>query len=142
MKALVLLAVLAAPAYADDVSGSYDVKVDEVPTNCPNAVHYPASMVVKIAVRGGTLQVDLDVTPTMTGTPSKTGKINARSKLVSVPRVAGMLGTFSVGGRVASDGLLSLVMNGEFQTADKRPLCTQSWNLAGVKQDAAKPKKP
>jgi hypothetical protein len=52
-----------------------------------------------------------------------------------------MDGVFSVAGRVSSDGMLSLVLVGEYQTQGK-PLCTQSWNLSGIKgKGGEKPKK-
>jgi hypothetical protein len=39
----------------------------------------------------------------------------------------------SVAGRNTEDGMVSLVMVGEYQTAG-RPLCTQSWNLSGLRK--------
>ena len=50
----------------------------------------------------------------------------------------GMDGVFSVAGRITTEGMLSLVMVGEYQTAGK-PLCTQSWNLAGLRARSDRP---
>ena len=52
-----------------------------------------------------------------------------------------MDGVFSVAGRITGEGMLSLVMVGEYQTAGK-PLCTQSWNLSGLRARPDKPDKP
>jgi hypothetical protein len=92
---------------------------------------------VKIEIKGSDLQVDIDRTPLMVGKPAKTGKVSARSPKPGHTPVAGMDGVFSVAGRVTGEGLLSLVMVGEYQTAGK-PLCTQSWNVSGLKADKAK----
>jgi hypothetical protein len=131
------LALGAGRARADDASGTYEIKIDEVPTNCEHPLKYPTSTTLKVDVKGTTMTLELDRTPTMIGPPPKGGKVNAKSKLGHTP-VSGMDGTFSVGGRISSDGILGLVLNAEYQTTDKKLLCTQSWNLSGLKQDAKK----
>jgi hypothetical protein len=122
----------AAPAYADEpIAGSYEAKFEQVANNCDHPIAYPARGAVKIDIKGGDLQVDIDRTPIMTGTPRKDGKVNARSRLGHTP-IEGMDGVFTVAGRVTSDGMLSLSLIGEYQAAGK-PLCTQSWTLSGLK---------
>jgi hypothetical protein len=129
---------IALPAHADDLTGSYEVKFEQVSTNCEHPLAYPAHGTMKIDQKGGDLQVDIERTPIMVGKPNKTNKLSARSPKPGHTPIAGMDGVFSVAGRITGEGMLSLVMVGEYQTAGK-PLCTQSWNLAGLRAD--KPKK-
>lgn len=128
----------AAPAYADDtVAGAYDAKFEQVANNCEHPIAYPQRASIKIDVKGNDLQVDIERTPLMTGTPRKDGKVNAKSRLGHTP-IAGMDGVFTVAGRVTGDGMLQLSLIGEYQAAGK-PLCTQSWTLSGLRMKADKP---
>jgi hypothetical protein len=130
------LALAASPALADDVAGMYDVKYDEVSTNCPSPLKYTHGK-LEIKVKGTQLTVDIDRTPIMVGSPAKNAKVSAKSK--SGPTMLdGMAGSFSVAGKVTPEGMLTLVMVGEY-TAGGKALCTQSWNVVGIKADAAKP---
>jgi len=141
VMALALLA-LAAPAHADDLAGSYDVKFEQVSTNCEHPVAYPPRGTLRIDVKGGDLQVDIDRTPLMIGKAAKPGKVSAKSPKPGHTPIEGMDGVFSVAGRITAEGMLSLVMVGEYQTAGK-PLCTQSWNVAGLRaRSDSKPDKP
>ena len=137
---LALLAI-AAPAHADDLAGSYEVKFEQVSNNCEHPIASPQHGTIKIEVKGGTLQVDIERTPLMVGKPTKNGKISAKSPRPGHTPIQGMDGVFSVAGRVTSEGMLSLVLIGEYQAAGK-PLCTQSWNLAGLRAVPEKPDKP
>lgn len=128
------------PVYADDLTGSYEVKFEQVSTNCEHPVTYPQHGTIKIDVKGGDVQVDIERTPLMVGKSSKTNKISAKSPKPGHTPIEGMDGMFSVAGRV-TEGMLSLVMVGEYQTAGK-PLCTQSWNLSGLKAQPDQPGKP
>lgn len=123
---------------AADVTGIYDVKFEEVSTNCTSPLRYtPGKLTIKIT--GNSLTVDIDRTPLMGGIPSKTDKISAKSKPGGT-MVEGMTGVFSVAGKVSPEGLLHLVMVGEY-SANNKPLCTQSWNVNGPRTDTIKPKK-
>jgi hypothetical protein len=135
------LLALSTPAHADDLAGSYDVKFEQVSTNCEHPVAYPQHGTLKIEVKGGDLQVDIDRTPMMIGKAAKPGKISAKSPKPGHTPIQGMDGVFSVAGRITAEGMLSLVMVGEYQTAGK-PLCTQSWNLAGLRMRPDKSDKP
>jgi len=140
MLGLVLLATTA-PVYADDLAGSYEVKFEQVSSNCEHPIAYPQHGSIKIEVKGSDLQVDIERTPLMVGKPTKNGKISAKSPRPGHTPIQGMDGVFSVAGRVTSEGLLSLVMIGEYQASGK-PLCTQSWNLSGLRAQPDKPDKP
>lgn len=139
--ALVGTALLSVGVARADVTGVYEVKYEEVSTNCTTQrlVYAPGNLTVK--VRGTQLIVDIDRTPEMVGPPSKNGKVSATSKRGKT-MIEGMQGVFSVAGRITSDGLLFLTMIGEYSASGK-PLCTQSWNVSGPKAPpAAKPAKP
>jgi hypothetical protein len=127
-----VLGATAAPAFADDpVVGSYEAKFEQVANNCEHPVMYPQHGSIKIDVKGGDLQVDIERTPLMLGTPRKDGKVNAKSRPGHTP-IQGMDGVFTVAGRVTSEGMLQLSLIGEYQTSGK-PLCTQSWSLSGLR---------
>jgi hypothetical protein len=140
MVLAVAVLAAAAPAYADDVTGSYEVKFEQISTNCEHPVTYPQHGTLKVAVKGNDVQVDIDRTPLMVGKSTKTKKLSAKSPRPGHTPIAGMDGVFSVAGRITEEGMLSLVMIGEYQTAGK-PLCTQSWNLSGLRAASDKPKK-
>lgn len=123
---------------AADPTGVYDVKYEEVSTNCTSPLRYPPGKLT-IKIVGNSLTVDIDRTPLMGGIPAA-DKISAKSKSGGT-MVEGMNGVFSVAGKVTREGLLHLVMVGEY-TANGKPLCTQSWNVNGPRSDAKPPKKP
>jgi hypothetical protein len=136
--AAVVTGVLAATGVAHaDVPGVYEVKYEEVSSNCTTAklAYAPGPLTMKL--RGNQLVVDIDRTPEMLGAPPKNGKISAKSKLGGT-MIDGMKGVFSVAGRLTSEGTLYLVMIGEY-SANGKPLCTQTWNVSGAKQAAPAP---
>lgn len=137
---LALALVLVASTASADVAGVYDVKYEEVSTNCQAPLRYPHGK-LEVKVKGKTVTVDIARTPVMTGSVGKSGKLSAKSRSGST-MMDGMKGVFSVAGKVTPEGMLSLVMIGEY-TANGKPLCSQSWNVVGSKADepAAKPKK-
>lgn len=134
--ALVLLALTGVAAA--DPSGVYDVKFEEVSTNCTSPLRYPPGKLT-IKVTGKSLTVDIGNTPLMGGIPAE-DKVSAKSKPGGGTMVEGMTGIFSVAGKVSKEGLLHLVMVGEY-SANGKPLCTQSWNVNGPRNGDAKPKK-
>ena len=137
MLGAVLLAT-AGPAHADEpVTGAYEAKFEQIGNNCEHSIAYPPRGIVKIEIKSGDLQVDIERTPLMTGTPRKDGKVNAKSRLGHTP-IEGMDGVFTVAGRITpDDGMLSLTLIGEYQAGGK-PLCTQSWTLSGLRAKTEK----
>ncbi|HEY4055861.1 MAG TPA: hypothetical protein VGM39_04605 [Kofleriaceae bacterium] len=139
--------VLAASTAAADtpIAGVYNVKYEDVSNNCPSPLKYPnGTMEVKNG-KGAAITIDIDRTPIMSGSTSKGGKVSAKSKIGDTS-LQGMKGSFSVAGKISPEGLLTLVMVGEYQ-ANGKALCTQTWNVNGVRSDDApatqteKPKK-
>lgn len=129
-------------AHADEpVTGAYEAKFEQIGNNCEHSISYPPRGIVKIEIKGGDLQVDIERTPLMLGKPRKDGKINAKSR-VGHTAVEGMDGVFTVAGRITpEDSMLSLTLIGEYQAGGK-PLCTQSWSLSGLKAKADEPARP
>src|SRR5512139_1660022 len=115
-KLAVLTGVLLATGVAHaDVGGGYEVKYEEVSSNCTTGklAYAPGSLTVK--VKGNQLVIDIDRTPVMIGAPPKHGNT----------MIDGMKGVFSVAGRITAEGTLYLVMTGEYSAGGK-PLCTQT----------------
>ena len=127
---------LAAQSTHADVSGVYEVKYEEVSTNCTahRLTYAPGRLEVKI--KGTSLIVDIDRTPEMVGVAQKNGKVSAKSK-VGGTMIDGMDGVFSVAGRITDNGMLHFVMVAEY-SAKGKSLCSQSWNVSGPRN--AKPK--
>ena len=126
-------------ASADDVAGSYDVKYEEVSTNCPSPLKYQHGK-LDVKTKGSSVTVDIDRTPLMQGSVAKAGKVSAKSKN-GPTMLDGMSGSFSVAGKITPEGMLSFVMVGEY-TAGGKSLCSQSWNVVGSRVDATKPAPP
>jgi len=138
LTVVVALVALGSVAGADDnPGGTFDVKYEEMSNNCTNVGMTLGRGVLRIEIKTSTsLIVDIERIPIMNGVPAK-GKITAKSKL-GPTSIKGLDGTFSVAGRFSgSDGVLQLVFVAEYQ-ANGKALCTQSWNVSGVKQGKAK----
>jgi hypothetical protein len=141
--AVVLLATLYGARFASsahaDVSGTYDVKFEDLSTNCTTQKLTYKPQPISVKVKANQVTVDVDLTPVMTGVPQKNGKVSVKSKAGNT-MIGGMKGTFSLAGKIGSDGVLALVMVGEYSTEQGKSLCTQSWNVTGTRVDT-KPRK-
>ena len=116
------------------------VKYEEVSNNCTSPLMYPTGKMALKAGKGAAVTIDIDRTPVMSGSVGKNGKVSAKS-LQKPTMIEGMDGVFSIAGKIASDGMMSLVMVGEYSTKG-RALCTQSWNVVGAKADDPAPTTP
>src|SRR5690349_18519465 len=110
-----LMALAASPAMAEiTVAGSYDVKFEEMSTNCdPPRFSYNRGT-VRIDVNKGSLRVNIDTIPQMFGVPAKSGKVTAKMPKKQATTVQGLDGKYSVSGRVDDSGVLQLVLVAEF----------------------------
>src|SRR5262245_15747270 len=100
----VVVTSLPPQAHAQDanVAGTYEVKYEEVSTNCGDRkLQYPPGK-LKIEVKGRQLLVDIDRTPAMYGVPAPNGKVSAKSRIGDT-MMGGMRGVFSVAGRITSE---------------------------------------
>ena len=142
--ALLLVAAAASPALANTkVEGSYEVKFEEMSTNCDPPRFAYTRGVVRIDTAKSSLRVNIETIPQMVGIPAKSGKINAKTTKKLPTTVGGLDGKYHVSGRVDDAGLLQLVLVAEFSKAgENKTMCTQSWNVSGVRQATARaPKK-
>src|SRR5688500_2721700 len=78
--ALLFVAAAASPALAETkVEGSYEVKFEEMSTNCDPPRFAYARGVVRIDTAKSSLRVNIETIPQMAGIPAKSGKINAKT---------------------------------------------------------------
>ncbi|MBK9030414.1 MAG: hypothetical protein IPL61_03585 [Myxococcales bacterium] len=146
MRTMIVLAALLAPAtaladndYAAAVAGTFDVKYEEVTSNCQNTGIVLNRGAIEISKRrGATINVDIDRMPMMAGTASKGGRLKASSK-IGKTSIQGLDGRFSTAGTVNGEGdnaVLNVVFVAEYYLKGKA-YCTQSWNVTGVRKVAA-----
>jgi hypothetical protein len=143
--AVALAVVLAVPGAAaaeargDAVTGVYEVKYDDVGNTCTQGGISLLRGTIEVKVKKGRLHVEIDRVAGMTGAPpGPGGKLKAASKL-GPSTIDGLDGRFSVSGRV-SDGMLQLVFVAEY-FHKRRPYCTQSWNVSGLRQSELEKKR-
>jgi len=115
----------------EEVVGGYDVRYEEVSSNCDTTSIALARGTLDITKKKGKLVVDIQRFPLMHGTPGRGGKVRASSK-VAPSSIQGVDGKFSVAGRV-DEGLIQLVFVAEYYVSGK-PLCSQTWNVSGKKK--------
>lgn len=145
MRTLIVLAALLAPAtaladndHAAAVAGTYDVRYEEVTSNCQNTGIVLNRGTIEIAKkRGNAITIDIERMPMMAGTATKGGRIKATSK-IGKTSIQGLDGKFSTAGTVNEDRVLTVVFVAEYYLQGKA-YCTQSWNVSGQLKPAAKP---
>lgn len=130
--AVAIGALAPAVAHADRaVIGVYEVKYDEVANSCTQVGMSMMRGTLALRMKKGKLVLDMERVPSMSGKPPRAGKINVQSRL-GPSTIDGLDGKFSAIGR-ATDGVLRLVFVAEY-FHKRRPYCTQSWNVSGLKQ--------
>ncbi|MEP6862782.1 MAG: hypothetical protein ABJE66_19305 [Deltaproteobacteria bacterium] len=142
--ALVLVASLSSSAaWAEDAAGAYDVKFEEMGHNCNPPPVALGRGKLTIATRKNSLVVNIDTIPEMAGIPEKGGKVNAKTVKGAVPTtVGGLDAKYSIAGKIEDGGMLQLVLVAEYiKHDDKKPYCTQSWNVTGLRGTPDKPGK-
>lgn len=140
---LVTLATAAlAPAVAhadnaDAVVGVFEnVKYEEVTSNCQDTGMVMSRGQLEITKRKGNgIAVDIERIPVMTGSAAKGGRVKATSKLGKTS-IQGLDGRFSIAGTVNADKVLNVVFVAEYYVNGKA-YCTQSWNVSGMRREAA-----
>lgn len=145
MRSFLVLALVAATssaAFAEDAAGSYDVKFDEMATTCtPPPVTLARSKVdIATNTKKHSLTVNIETIPEMAGIPQKGGRVNAKtvkgSNGVVPTTVQGLDAKYSIAGKIEDGGMLQLVLVAEYiKHDDKKPYCTQSWNVTGLRGD-------
>lgn len=129
-----LVAAAVTPAAAQNVAGSYEAKFEEMSTNCDPVRFTYTRSIVRVDTAKNSLRVNIETIPQMIGIPAKSGKINAKTPKKVATTIDGLDGKYHISGRVDDNGVLELVLVAEFTRRDNgKPLCTQSWNLRGVR---------
>jgi hypothetical protein len=126
--ALALVAMMAAPAYAERAV-TFGVTYEKVADNCPADGYAFDKGAVRIAAKGEkrAIVVSVSSVPELKGARGKAGKFKAAARGDS--KVAGVDGKFSMAGRANRDGLQALFIIELFK--DGKPMCTQSWSVTG-----------
>jgi hypothetical protein len=138
--ALAVLGTSSAEAKADKadkaaaVLGTYEVRYEEVSTNCSTTLISLARGQLEVTKKGKQIVVDISRFPVMYGSPGKGGKLRASSKIAS-SSIEGIDTKVSVAGRV-DEGLIQLVFVAEYYV-NKKPMCSQTWNVSGKRKEAA-----
>ena len=120
------------PSGPVEVIGTFDVRYEEVTSNCEQTGMALTRGKLEIVRRKGhTVAIEIDRVPIMVGSESKGGRVKATSKLGQTS-IEGLDGRFSISGTVNGDGVLVIVFVAQYYVQGK-PYCTQSWNVAGVR---------
>jgi len=131
----ILIALTTTMASAQSVAGSYEVKFEEMSTNCDPVRFTYTRATVRIDTAKSSMRVNIPTIPQMAGVPAKSGKITAKTPKKVATTIDGIDGKYGISGRVDDSGVLELVLVAElFRKDNGKPLCTQSWNLRGVRQ--------
>ena len=145
--AVLFVIATATPARAEDsVTGIFDVKFEEMASNCnpPPVALGRGKLTIEVNKKQNALMVNTDLIPLLVGVPAKNGKINAKTNKIVGTTVVGLSGKYSVAGRVEG-GMVQLVLVAEYiNQKDNKPFCTQSWNVNGARttdEPSAKDKK-
>ena len=137
MRTTILAGVLLVAAFGtaraeESIAGSYDVKFEEMASNCSPPPVTMGRGKLAIDIKKTTLTVNIELIPQLVGVPAKNGKIKANTSKVVPTTVTGLDGKYAIAGRV-ENSILQLVLVAEYINHEtKKPYCTQSWNLSGV----------
>src|SRR5262245_58030126 len=133
--AVLFLVASATAARADEnVTGTFDVKFEEMASNCNPPPVALGRGKLTIDIKKDALTVNTDLIPQLVGVPAKNGKVNAKTTKIVGTTVVGLSGKYSVAGRVEG-GMVQLVLVAEYfnQKENNKPYCTQSWNVNGAR---------
>lgn len=117
--------------------GDYDVKFEEIANNCNQTGMNLRKGTIALSLtskkkRAQRFTLSVPIAPVMYGSDPSKGKFRVKAKRAGTG-IQGVDGQFSASGRV-NDGIIQFVYIAEYFTHGK-PLCTQSWNVSGVKAD-------
>ena len=136
MRTFVVLATLAlaAPVFADDGTGAYDVTYTDAGSTC---AANPVTMTkgkLTIAVKKGALNVSFDPMFALVGKPAKDGAIDAKTTKLIGTSVGGLSARYAIVGH-AQGGSVQLALTATYIRQDtNKPFCAQTWNVTGTKK--------
>ncbi len=144
VAAVALVSAPAPAAHADKndkaaaVIGTYEVRYEEVSSNCSSTLITLARGRIEVTRKGKQIVVEVPRFPKMFGSPARGGKLRANSKIAR-SSVEGIDTKVSVAGRV-DEGVIGLVFVAEYYVKGK-PMCSQTWNVGGTRKDTAATRK-
>jgi len=134
-ETVVLLCMLAAaPAFADDVAGVYDVKFETMASDCSPPPVAIGRGKLTIATKKGGLTLDVSPLPQLAGGTTDEGKVTFKSNRVFGTTVVGLLAKYSATGDVKGSKLDLLVVADYIKQTDSKPYCKQSWKVTGERK--------
>lgn len=108
-------------------AGSYDSRFEEVSDNCKGPGMELDKAKIVVTMKGKRLQVKMAEVPTLRGRAGRRGKLRASGE--GSGKSPGVKVRYGLNGRV-SGSTLQAVFVAEYYKGEK-PLCTQSWSVAG-----------
>jgi hypothetical protein len=133
VAAAALVPAVASADAADSLVGRYDVTFEQVTSNCQAGGLTLARATMTVSKKAPGVTVEVGKVATMGGKVAKAGRLKAASTLAKPS--GGQDGKFSIAGTVDDTGRLDAVFVAEFY-ADGKPVCTQSWSVAGTRAAA------
>jgi hypothetical protein len=133
--AIAVFCVLAStPAFADDVTGTYDVKFETMASDCNPPPVALGRGKLTIGSKKGSLTLDVSPLPQLAGGESNEGKVTFKSNRVFGTTVVGLLAKYSATGD-AKGGKIDLLLIADYiKQTDSKPYCKQSWKVTGDKK--------
>jgi hypothetical protein len=132
--AIVAVLLAAAPAYADDVAGVYDVKIQAMTSDCnPTPIALSkGKLTIATAKKGVTF--DISPFPKLDATLTADGKLTVPLSRVFGTTVMGLVAKYSATGEVAGGKVDVMFVANYIAQAGNKPHCKQPWKITGEKK--------
>jgi hypothetical protein len=134
MRSIAIVCLLASSAFAEDITGVYDVKFETMASDCNPPPVALGRGKLTIGSKKGTLTLDVGPIPQLAGCEANEGKVTFRSNRVFGTTVVGLLAKYSATGD-AKGGKIDLMLIADYiKQTDSKPYCKQSWKVTGDKK--------
>jgi hypothetical protein len=134
MRSIAIVCLLASSAFAEDITGVYDVKFETMASDCNPPPVALGRGKLTIGSKKGTLTLDVSPIPQLAGGEANEGKVTFRSNRVFGTTVVGLLAKYSATGD-AKGGKVDLLLVADYiKQTDSKPYCKQSWKVTGDKK--------
>jgi hypothetical protein len=134
MRSIAIVCLLASSAFAEDITGVYDVKFETMASDCNPPPVALGRGKLTIGSKKGTLTLDVSPIPQLAGGEANDGKVTFRSNRVFGTTVVGLLAKYSATGD-AKGGKIDLLLIADYiKQTDSKPYCKQSWKVTGDKK--------
>jgi len=134
MRSIAIVCLLASSAFADDITGVYDVKFETMASDCNPPPVALGRGKLTIGSKKGSLTLDVSPLPQLAGGAADEGKVTFKSNRVFGTTVVGLLAKYSASGD-AKGGKIDLLLVADYiKQTDSKPYCKQSWKVTGDKK--------